>query len=95
MYAREPYDGNGSGEDDVLEHVPRADRRKLIEIADHNEPRPVLHSLKKRIEKRNVDHAHLVDYYDVGLDGVRVVPREALLAFASVLEKAMDGLCLP
>jgi hypothetical protein len=53
----QPRHGNGAGVDDVGEHMSRADRGKLIDVADEEQAGFRRDRLEHRMHERRVDHA--------------------------------------
>ena len=67
--------GDGAGADDVGEHLPGADRRQLVDVADDQQRRVIRDGLQQRLHERHIDHGGLVDHQQVALE--RVSPRRA------------------
>ena len=45
----------------IPQHIPRSDRRKLIRISNHNQPRMFRNGSKKRPHQKHIYHGHLID----------------------------------
>src|SRR5438477_855035 len=77
---RQTHDRHGSGCDDVCQHLPRPNRRQLIDIADKQERRSVRHGAHNRPHQRHVDHRSLIDHEQITIEGCLRVPPEVAVA---------------
>jgi hypothetical protein len=72
-------------------HLPRPDRRRLVDVADDEESRVAGGGLQQRLHQEHVDHGSLVDDKPVAVQTVAVVAPEATISRVD-LEKPMDRL---
>ncbi len=72
----EADDRDGAGVDDVGQHLARAHRRQLVDVADEDDRRVRRHGAEQRVHQRHVDHRHLVDDEQVARERVRLLPLE-------------------
>jgi hypothetical protein len=87
------HDRHGPRGNDVRQHLPRPDRRQLIDIADQEEGSPVRQGAEQRPHQRHVDHRGLVDDQQIAIE--RRVPAAPEAASPRVgFKQAMDGLRL-
>ena len=89
----EAGDRHQTGGDDVGEHLPRPDRRQLVDVADKNERGIERDGFDQRRHQWHVDHRRFVDHHDVGLQRLG---RRALEAAGGRVDfqETMDGLRL-
>ena len=88
-----PHDRDTTRPDQVREDVAEPHRRKLIRIADEEEPHPLRHGAHERVSERQVDHARLVDDEEIAFQGVRLVAQE-VSALRGELQEPVNGLRL-
>ena len=69
------HDRHGAGGDDVGQHLSRADRWQLVDVADDQQRGIVRHRLQQRLHQHDIDHRGLVDDQQVAVE--RVVARRA------------------
>ena len=62
-----------SGVNEVPEHLARTYARQLIHIADHDKPCPRDDGPQKGVHEEHVDHRHLIDDDDIGLQRIVAV----------------------
>ncbi len=79
--------------DDVGEHLARADRRQLVDVADQDQRGVIGHRPQERVHQRHVDHRRLVDHEQVARQRFLLIPLEAARPRID-LEQAVDGLRL-
>src|SRR5207253_2317376 len=77
--------------DDVGQHLARPDRRKLVDVANHQKGGVVGHRLHQRLHQRDVDHGGLVDDQQVAVEWVVVAALEAA-SLGIDLQQPVDGL---
>ena len=75
------------------EHLPRPDRRQLIDIADEQQRRSLRQRPQHRLHQRHVDHRGLVDDEQIAVERLLLVAPEAAGSRIG-LEQPMDGLRL-
>ena len=89
----QPGDRYRAGIDDVVENLARADRGKLIHVADQQKRRPGRDRLDERKHQRDIDHAGFVDHQQIAVE--RVVGAAAKAAALGIdFQQAVDGLRL-
>ncbi len=76
----EPHHRHRARIDDVGQHLARADRGQLIDIADQDQRRAVGQRPQHRAHQRHVDHRGLVDHQEVAVERRRLVAAEAAAA---------------
>jgi hypothetical protein len=84
-----PGHREGAGADQVAQHLPRPDRRELVDVADQEQVRAGRDCLDELVREDDVDHRGLVDHHQVRLQGVI----GTVLGVASwlQLEQPVDG----
>ena len=87
------HHGHSAGCDDVGQHLPRPNRRKLVDVADDQQRGMVGHRLQQRLHQHDIDHGGLVDDQQVAVERVVVAAFEAA-ALGVDLEQPVDGLGL-
>src|SRR4030043_317 len=82
-----------SGGDDVMEEIPRTDRRQLVFVPAHDEAHLPRHGFEQGVHQQQVDHRGLVDDKGIGPQRMPFVSLEAPL-LGVVLQSPVDGLGL-
>ena len=85
-------DGGHIGGDQVAQHVARADRGQLVDVADEQQVAVGADGLKQIVGQHQVEHRRLVDDDHISVDGVVLVATEALARLE--LQQAVDRLRL-
>lgn len=83
---RQTGGGKPLARNDIAKHIARADRRKLVRVADHDESRTGTHSAQQRLHQEKIDHRCLVDDDDILVKQAVFVPAkgDARLAGKSI-----------
>ena len=79
--------------DDVGEHLARADRRQLVDVADQDQRGVIGHRPQNGVHQWHVDHRRLVDHEQVARQRLLPIPLEAARPRID-LEQTVDGLRL-
>jgi hypothetical protein len=64
----QPHDRHGTGGDDIRQHLPRTNRRQLIDIADEHQCRAVRQSAQQRPHQWHVNHRGFVDDQQIAVE---------------------------
>lgn len=75
-YDVEPYEGDFSRGDEVVEDIAGTDGGELVDVADEDEMGFAGDGLDEAGGESRVEHGGFVDYYDVGTEWFRFVYRE-------------------
>jgi len=79
-YLGQPHDRHGAGSDDIGQHLTRADRGELIDVADDQQRGIIGDRLHQRLHQHDVHHRGLID--------------DQQLAFERVIAAAFEPSCL-
>ena len=86
----QPDDRQAVRGDQVGQHLARADRRQLVDVADQQQRRLARQGGEHRLHQRQIDHRHLVD--DQEIAGQRALGAAPEAAPRLGLEQAVQGL---
>ena len=85
-----PY-GHCARADDVGQHLPRSDGRKLVDIADDQQRRVVWRRFHERLHQHDIDHRGLVDDEQIAIERIVGVAFETA-ALGIDLQESVDRL---
>ena len=89
----QPRDRQAVRGDQVGQHLPRADRRQLVDVADQKQRRFRRQGGEHRLHQRQIDHRHLVD--DQEIAGQRALGAPPKAAPRLGFEQAVQGPGVP
>ena len=85
-----------AGVDDIAQHVARAHRRQLVDVADQQQMGAGRDRLQQAVGEQQVQHRRLVYDHHVGSQRIVLVAPETKSTFPArtELQQAVDGFCL-